>query len=108
MLMASSQQSSEPSPETLKADPDHRLFGRMGRRRLEAERRIGLELLAGGDREAAWKAYCQFLMDIDHTRLTDRHSGGDSNLTDEFRNVVTPNLAEDEAPADPQHDRIRV
>jgi len=80
----------------------------MSRRRLEAERRIGLDFLAGDDREAAWKAYCQVLMGIDHTRLTDRHSGGDYNLTDDFRNVVTPILAEDEAPADPQHDRIRV
>ena len=81
----------------------YRLFGRMCGRRLEAERRIGLDL-----REAAWKAYCQVLRGIDHTRLTDRHSGGDDNLTDDFRNVVTPILAEDEAPADPQHDRIRV
>jgi hypothetical protein len=37
MLSATYQQVSEPSPETLKADPDNRLIGRMNRRRLEAE-----------------------------------------------------------------------
>ena len=37
MLSATYQQSSEPAPATLKADPDNRLFGRMNRRRLEAE-----------------------------------------------------------------------
>jgi hypothetical protein len=37
MLSAVYQQSSQPRPETLKADADNRLFGRMNRRRLEAE-----------------------------------------------------------------------
>jgi hypothetical protein len=37
MLSAAYQQASEPEPDTLKADPDNRLFGRMSRRRLEAE-----------------------------------------------------------------------
>ena len=37
MLSAAYQQSSEPSKETLKADPDNKLFSRMNRRRLEAE-----------------------------------------------------------------------
>jgi len=37
MLSAVYQQSSEPDPETGKADPENRLFARMNRRRLEAE-----------------------------------------------------------------------
>jgi hypothetical protein len=37
MLSAAYQQASEPDEEALKADPDNRLFGRMNRRRLEAE-----------------------------------------------------------------------
>jgi cytochrome c553 len=37
MMSAAYQQSSEPIPETQQADPDNRLFGRMNRRRLEAE-----------------------------------------------------------------------
>jgi hypothetical protein len=37
LLSAAYQQSSVPHPETMKADPDNRLFGRMNRRRLEAE-----------------------------------------------------------------------
>jgi cytochrome c553 len=37
MLSAAYQQSSEPPAATLKADPDNRFFGRMNRRRLEAE-----------------------------------------------------------------------
>jgi Protein of unknown function (DUF1553)/Protein of unknown function (DUF1549)/Planctomycete cytochrome C len=37
MLSATYQQGSEAEPETLKADPDNRLFGRVQRRRLEAE-----------------------------------------------------------------------
>ncbi len=37
MLSATYQQPSEPDEATLKADPDNRLFGRMNRRRLEAE-----------------------------------------------------------------------
>ncbi len=37
MLSATYQQSSEAEPETQKTDPDNRLFGRMYRRRLEAE-----------------------------------------------------------------------
>jgi hypothetical protein len=37
MLSATYQQSSEAEPATRKADPDNRLFGRMQRRRLEAE-----------------------------------------------------------------------
>ena len=37
MLSAAYQQSSRPRPQTLKADPDNHLFGRMNRRRLEAE-----------------------------------------------------------------------
>jgi hypothetical protein len=37
MLSATYQQASEPDARTLKADPDNRLFGRMNRRRLEAE-----------------------------------------------------------------------
>jgi hypothetical protein len=37
MLSATYQQASEPAPQTLKADPDNRLIGRMNRRRLEAE-----------------------------------------------------------------------
>ncbi len=37
MLSATYQQASEPDAETLKADPDNRLFGHMNRRRLEAE-----------------------------------------------------------------------
>jgi hypothetical protein len=37
MLSAAYQQSSEPRPETLQADADNRLFGRMNRQRLEAE-----------------------------------------------------------------------
>ena len=37
MLSATYQQASTPAPETLKADPDNRCFGRMNRRRLEAE-----------------------------------------------------------------------
>ncbi len=37
MLSAAYQQSCETDPETRKADPDNRLFGRMNRRRLEAE-----------------------------------------------------------------------
>jgi hypothetical protein len=37
MLSAAYQQSSEAIPETLKNDPDNLLFGRMNRRRLEAE-----------------------------------------------------------------------
>jgi hypothetical protein len=37
MLSATYRQASVPEPATLKADPDNRLFGRMNRRRLEAE-----------------------------------------------------------------------
>jgi hypothetical protein len=37
MLSATYQQSSVPNPETLKADPENQLFGRMNRHRLEAE-----------------------------------------------------------------------
>jgi hypothetical protein len=37
MLSAAYQQASEAEPGTLAADPDNRLFGRMNRRRLEAE-----------------------------------------------------------------------
>jgi hypothetical protein len=37
MLSAVYQQSSEPGSETLRVDPDNRLWGRMNRRRLEAE-----------------------------------------------------------------------
>ncbi|HMC88362.1 MAG TPA: DUF1553 domain-containing protein, partial [Gemmataceae bacterium] len=37
LLSAAYQQSSRPSPELLRADPDNLLFGRMNRRRLEAE-----------------------------------------------------------------------
>jgi hypothetical protein len=37
LLSAAYQQSSRPSPELLRADPDNRLFGRMNRRRLDAE-----------------------------------------------------------------------
>jgi hypothetical protein len=37
MLSAAYQQFSEAAPETLRADPDNLLFGRMNRRRLEAE-----------------------------------------------------------------------
>ena len=37
LLSATWQQSSTPSPEALRIDPDNRLFGRMNRRRLEAE-----------------------------------------------------------------------
>jgi hypothetical protein len=37
MLSAAYRQASVPDPATLKADPDNRLFGRMNRRRLEAE-----------------------------------------------------------------------
>jgi len=37
MLSNSYQQSSDPAPLTLKADPDNRLFGHMNRHRLEAE-----------------------------------------------------------------------
>ncbi len=37
LLSAAYQQSSEPRPETHRADPDNRLFGHMNRRRLEAE-----------------------------------------------------------------------
>ncbi|HKB35262.1 MAG TPA: PSD1 and planctomycete cytochrome C domain-containing protein, partial [Gemmataceae bacterium] len=37
LLSAAYQQSSRPSPDLLRADPDNRLFGRMNRRRLEAE-----------------------------------------------------------------------
>ncbi|WP_422930595.1 PSD1 and planctomycete cytochrome C domain-containing protein [Singulisphaera sp. PoT] len=37
MLSSAYRQASEPDPETLKADPDNRLFARMNRRRLESE-----------------------------------------------------------------------
>ncbi len=37
MLSSTYQQSCVPNPETLKADPENQLFGRMNRRRLEAE-----------------------------------------------------------------------
>lgn len=37
MLTAAYQQSSEPNPETYKADPDNLLFGHVNRQRLEAE-----------------------------------------------------------------------
>jgi hypothetical protein len=37
MLSATYQQDSEAAPQAVKADPDNRLFGRMNRRRLEAE-----------------------------------------------------------------------
>ncbi|HEV2946149.1 MAG TPA: PSD1 and planctomycete cytochrome C domain-containing protein, partial [Gemmataceae bacterium] len=48
MLSAAYQQSSETSAETLQADPDNRLFGRMNRRRLESvDIRDNLLALAG-------------------------------------------------------------
>jgi hypothetical protein len=49
MLSAVYQQASVPTPETLAADPDNRLFGRMNRRRLEAEE-IRDSLLAASGR----------------------------------------------------------
>jgi hypothetical protein len=48
MLSAAYQQSSVPSEDVLRADPENRLFGRMNRRRLEAEPlRDGLLAIAG-------------------------------------------------------------
>ncbi len=48
LLSAAYQQSSTPSPGLLRADPDNRLFGRMNRRRLEAEAlRDGLLAVCG-------------------------------------------------------------
>jgi hypothetical protein len=48
MLSATYRQSSEAAPETLRADPDNLLFGRMNRRRLEAEAIRDNVLAAGG------------------------------------------------------------
>jgi cytochrome c553 len=48
LLSATYQQTSEPDPASLAADPDNRLFGRMNRRRLEAEAmRDGLLAVSG-------------------------------------------------------------
>ena len=48
MLSAAYQQSSHPTAESLRLDPENRLFGRMNRRRLEAEAiRDGLLAVAG-------------------------------------------------------------
>jgi hypothetical protein len=61
-LSATYQQASEPDAETLKADPDNRLFGRMNRRRLEAEAvRDSLLAVAGTlDRKLGGPAYRDF------------------------------------------------
>src|SRR5262249_10518877 len=48
MLSATYQQSSLASAETVKADPDNRLFGRMARRRLESEAIRDALLAVGG------------------------------------------------------------
>jgi hypothetical protein len=48
MLSATYQQSSTAAPETLQADPDNRWFGRMNRRRLEAEELRDALLAAAG------------------------------------------------------------
>jgi hypothetical protein len=49
MLSATYQQSSIPQPATLKADPENKFFGRMNRRRLDAESlRDSLLMVAGG------------------------------------------------------------
>jgi hypothetical protein len=53
MLSAAYRQSSVPQPETLKADPDNRLFGRMNRRRLEAEAIRDSLLVAAGNLDRA-------------------------------------------------------
>jgi hypothetical protein len=53
MLSAVYQQSSQASSEVLTADPDNRLFGRMNRRRLEAEAIRDSLLAAAGQLDAA-------------------------------------------------------
>jgi hypothetical protein len=62
MLSATYRQDSEPAAETLKADPDNRLFGRMSRRRLEAEELRDSLLAAAGrlDRTAGGPAFRDF------------------------------------------------
>ncbi len=62
MLSAAYQQSSEPEPETIKKDPDNRLFGYMNRQRLEAEAiRDNLLAVAGRlDRTMGGKAVRDF------------------------------------------------
>jgi hypothetical protein len=62
MLSAAYQQASEPSAEALKLDPDNRLWGRMNRRRLEAEAlRDALLAVAGRlDRTAGGPAVRDF------------------------------------------------
>jgi hypothetical protein len=62
MLSATYRQGSEPAAETLKADPDNRLFGRMSRRRLEAEELRDSLLAASGrlDRTAGGPAFRDF------------------------------------------------
>jgi hypothetical protein len=62
MLSAAYQQASEPSAEALKIDPDNRLWGRMSRRRLEAEAvRDSLLAVAGRlDRTAGGPAVRDF------------------------------------------------
>lgn len=49
MLSATYQQSSVPEPATLKIDPDNKLFGRMNRRRLDAESLRDSLLIAAGE-----------------------------------------------------------
>jgi hypothetical protein len=62
MLSAAYQQSSESAAETLKADPDNRLFGRMKRRRLEAEELRDALLIAADrlDRKPGGPAFRDF------------------------------------------------
>ena len=52
MLSSTYQQSCEAAPETFKADPDNRLFGRMNRRRLDAESIRDSLLVASGTLDA--------------------------------------------------------
>jgi hypothetical protein len=62
MLSAAYQQDSRPEPRTLRADPDNLLFGRMNRRRLEAEAVRDNLLMAAGrlDRRIAGPAERNF------------------------------------------------
>jgi hypothetical protein len=62
LLSSTYQQSSEATAESLRQDPDNRLFGRMSRRRLESEEiRDGLLAVAGRlDRSGGGPAYRDF------------------------------------------------
>jgi hypothetical protein len=101
VLSSTYRQSSEGDPATLKADPDNRLFGRMNRRRLDAESLRDallsvsgrLDLRTGGPavRDANSRRRALYLMTIrsDRTGFGPLFDAADPTAMVEARNVST-------------------